>query len=294
MDGNKMRLTCPNCEAQYEVPTELVPLAGRDVQCSNCSTTWFQAHPDQIEETTEPALDLPPEPAEIEQDPHLTEDVPEVEEELPPPPPPRPEAAKRRAIDPSVQDVLRQEAEHEAHQRASENTGGLESQPDLGLDTTPIEPEPERRAREGRERMARMRGEPMPAAAAVAATTAAAGSRRALLPDIEEINSTLTSTSERRPAEAADADLKTDPRRGQPKKRKGGRRGFATVILLAAIAIAAYVFGPKIAEMVPAAGPMIEQYTALVEQARGWLSTSLDKALAWLDQMASENLGTGT
>ncbi|MDC0135779.1 zinc-ribbon domain-containing protein, partial [Sulfitobacter sp.] len=31
-----MRLICPNCDAQYEVPDDVMPVAGRDVQCSNC------------------------------------------------------------------------------------------------------------------------------------------------------------------------------------------------------------------------------------------------------------------
>lgn len=38
-----MRLTCPNCAAQYEVPEDVIPDEGRDVQCSNCGETWFQA-----------------------------------------------------------------------------------------------------------------------------------------------------------------------------------------------------------------------------------------------------------
>lgn len=41
-----MRLTCPNCGAQYEVPDDVIPESGRDVQCSNCGDTWFQTHPD--------------------------------------------------------------------------------------------------------------------------------------------------------------------------------------------------------------------------------------------------------
>lgn len=40
-----MRLTCPNCDAQYEVSDSVIPLHGRDVQCSNCGQTWFQTHP---------------------------------------------------------------------------------------------------------------------------------------------------------------------------------------------------------------------------------------------------------
>ena len=51
-----MRITCPNCGAQYEVPDEVIPAEGRDVQCSNCGDTWYQYHPDH-------------EPAEAEQPP---------------------------------------------------------------------------------------------------------------------------------------------------------------------------------------------------------------------------------
>ena len=36
-----MLIKCPNCNAQYEVPNDIVPAAGRDVQCSSCSKTWF-------------------------------------------------------------------------------------------------------------------------------------------------------------------------------------------------------------------------------------------------------------
>ncbi|HHB81612.1 MAG TPA: thioredoxin, partial [Aliiroseovarius sp.] len=37
-----MRLVCPNCGAQYEVDSRVIPENGRDVQCSNCGHTWFQ------------------------------------------------------------------------------------------------------------------------------------------------------------------------------------------------------------------------------------------------------------
>ena len=267
-----MRLICPNCGAQYEVPTEVIPNEGRDVQCSACSNTWFQAHPDHDTALAD----------EI--------DTPSVEP-VAPPPPPEPEVARpqRRELDPSVSDVLREEAEFEAAARAAEHTAPLESQPDLGLDA-PVEDESERRAREARERMARMRGEPLPDDVAVAAVTAAAGSRRDLLPDIEEINSTLRSSGERRrPAEATDADLPGTKPKIQ-RKGRGFRRSFLTMIVLAAVAVGAYVFGPKITETVPAAEPYVAQYTETVETARTWLGTSVDKGLAWLDQMASENL----
>lgn len=36
-----MRLTCPNCGVEYEVPEGLVPPDGKHVQCTNCHTRWF-------------------------------------------------------------------------------------------------------------------------------------------------------------------------------------------------------------------------------------------------------------
>jgi predicted Zn finger-like uncharacterized protein len=36
-----MRLTCPNCGAEYEVPDGLVPEGGKHVQCTDCDTRWF-------------------------------------------------------------------------------------------------------------------------------------------------------------------------------------------------------------------------------------------------------------
>ena len=52
-----MRLICPNCDAQYEVPDEVIPTSGRDVQCSNCGQTWFQHHADHMPEEEDEDLD---------------------------------------------------------------------------------------------------------------------------------------------------------------------------------------------------------------------------------------------
>ncbi|MDP3341596.1 zinc-ribbon domain-containing protein [Frigidibacter sp.] len=55
-----MRLTCPNCAAQYEVDDRVIPAAGRDVQCSNCGQAWFQPPAGaEFAETPEPEADLP-------------------------------------------------------------------------------------------------------------------------------------------------------------------------------------------------------------------------------------------
>jgi len=36
-----MRLSCPNCDAEYDIPDGMVPAAGRHVQCTACHTRWF-------------------------------------------------------------------------------------------------------------------------------------------------------------------------------------------------------------------------------------------------------------
>jgi len=177
-----MRLTCPNCDAQYEVPDEVMPKTGRDVQCSNCGQTWFQKHPD--------AIATPDEARRV-----LDDNTPDADEEISPPPPPMPNttSAARKQLDPSVADILREEAEAERKARERTTPPKLESQPELGESlnaATPPEDEAEVRAREARARMARMRGED-PVAAAGAAGAAATSSRKDLLPDIDEINSTL-------------------------------------------------------------------------------------------------------
>lgn len=277
-----MRLICPSCGAQYEVPDEVIPQEGRDVQCSSCSNTWFQTHPDHdralADEMDAPSVEpIAPPPAAAP-----------VEEVAQPDSTPQP---AQRSLDQSVADVLREEARIEAEARAAERSEPLESQPDLGL-TDPVETEADRRAREARERMAKMRGEPVPVAAPAAAAGAAAASvsRSDLLPDIEEINSTLRASGERRrPSAAEDADLEgTAPK--LRRKNHGFRRGFLLMIVMGAIAVASYVYGPRIGTLVPAAAPYVAQYSEQVDGARDWLSTNVDRGLAWLDQLASENL----
>lgn len=272
-----MRLICPNCDAQYEVVDDVIPADGRDVQCSNCGQTWFQHHPDHM-----PPADAVDETA----DPRSHEgDVPAADEERTQPP----SEPKRRELDPSVADILRQEAELEskARERAGE---GLESQPDLGLETR--ESDPDRRAREAQDRMARMRGEDpnaKPSPAEAAATAAAIGSRRDLLPDIEEINSTLRSTSDRQSGgTGAGAVSGGDTTPSRPVRRKAGfRRGFMLMIVLTLILGAIYVFAPQIAQSVPQANPYLSDYVAQVDMLRIWLDGRVTTLLTWLDTLAS-------
>lgn len=330
-----MRLICPNCGAQYEVPDEVIPETGRDVQCSNCGDTWFQHHPDhpapepesapesapatQTSQTSQVSWDSPDEPAaenegppqqdaepasepepedeskvapaqaETETETKHEEDTADASQDLDEPDDPsEPPAPSRRQLDPAIADVLREEAEQEREARAAESAGGLESQPDLGL--TQDHDDDDRRAREARARMARLRGEDENEGQAPDSTPEAQdidpSSRRNLLPDIDEINSSLDAGAPAPTQDTSDID-ELRHREYTPRKRSGFKRGFSFAIVLAALLLALYVFAPRIAEMVPVlAGPLetyVEQVNALralVDGQFGWLGD-------WLREMSS-------
>ncbi len=252
-----MRLICPNCGAQYEVPDAVVPREGRDVQCSDCGQTWFQHHADHVPEKEEPDL-----PAALAP----------TEEEVPPPAP--------RRVDANVKDILREEAEFESAARARD-ASNLESQPELGLD----EDTSSQREQDSRARIARLRGEEIAQARAeAAAVAAAAGSRRELLPDIEEINSTLRSTSDRRSTSAQLRDI--DP---NVLERRGGGfwGGFIIVVAIVAILFGLYAYAPQIARAVPAIDPFLNSYVTSVDNGRVWLNGHILSVLEWLEDTAA-------
>ena len=269
-----MRLTCPNCGAQYEVPDDVIPEDGRDVQCSNCGTTWFQ-QPAGAEDSA--GADEDPQDAvwhpEVDPDAH---EGPSVNPGAAPgtEPPARP--PRRRELDPEVADILREEAEREARVRAKESAS-LEEQPDLGLQ----EPEDEaaKRARQAQERMRRMRGEDArqaEEAAAAAAVSDRPKSRRDMLPDIDEINQTLRANNERRDTRSAQVTPEDETETG------GFGRGFIFTFLLFAIATALYVFAPRFAETVPPLADAMASYVSAVDQLRLWLDAQVTRALAML------------
>lgn len=264
-----MRLTCPNCGAQYEVPDEVIPAEGRDVQCSNCGDTWYQTHPDYpgsaFESEAEPeapeaASDLAGVRAAVTGEPEPQEPRPSEAAAAERP------AARKQELDRSVSEILREEAEREAQLRATE-AGGLESQPDLGLES-PADGEAARRSEQSRERMSQIRGE-SPGGPTQPTDT---GSRRGLLPDIEEINSTLRSSGNG--GQAARAGAAAAPADGA-RRRGGFSRGFLLALLLGAILALIYVNAPRIAQTWPQADPMLSAYVALVDQGRVWLDAKL-------------------
>lgn len=303
-----MRLVCPNCGAQYEVDDRVIPDSGRDVQCSACGHAWYQmpqghsaaddeaALPDHddtllpdddgdgesLGEDESAAPDEPtPDASEAEaSEPEgaAADDVPE--EAL------SSEGAARSTMGEDVRSILREEAEHELSRRATEQ---VETQPDLGLDSSPS-PEEERR-RIARERMARMRGldeeEVVEAESVEAERPPGTESdkareqipRRERFPDIEEINSTLDGHGM-----SGDADVTfVEGARGS-----GFGRGFFLVIFLAALLLAVYMLAPKLSETIPAFEPALTAYVEAVNVARAWLDTAMQGIITKIEAMVGD------
>ena len=267
-----MRLICPNCGAQYEVADDVIPQDGRDVQCSNCGHTWFEHH--GASDVEDAFTDQPLEQAQQAADEAV---VPEPAPAPAPEPAPAPAAdLQRTELDPAIADILREEAAREAQARSAEAANAIESQPDLGLDAAPA-PVVNKQEEQSQRRIATMRGE-----ATSDAVVANAGARREMLPDIEEINSSLRSEAERdAPQPALQAGT------AKPKKRDF-RIGFFTVMLLLAALLAIYIFADDIRALVPALSDLLDQYVAAVDQARIWLDMQMQKLLEMAKPEATE------
>lgn len=346
-----MRLICPNCGAQYEVDSRVIPDTGRDVQCSNCGHTWFQqpAHLDkelaeelgyEIPDEDASLTETPPESAVVQpsseefhvdvpaaaQEPELApepelepepESVPEPVDVPEPALEPEPEfeaeqdAISMRASEPeyeiedsedlpppaqdtapqssvalkdSVRDILRAEVEFDHAMRQTEGET-IETQPDLGLE----EPAQDSAKKSLRERMARLRGlDPADPGLVAGGVAAATGKRRDLLPDIEEINSTLSAASER----DDDGTVPDEDTRRERAERSGFRTVFLTLVLIAVFLVALYILSPLIAAKVPALAGAMETYVHMANGFRGWLDQTLSAASTRLNALLGQLSGS--
>lgn len=312
-----MRLVCPNCGAQYAIAEDVIPPAGRDVQCSNCGHTWFQT-PDglmEAEPSVQPPAPVPSEaPSEALVEDHFEEEVdlpesedvhtpapqgdahedrfmeateethhvdeptfsPESEPEVVPEPEPAPEPEpepeapapepSQRGLDSSVADILREEAEFEQAARAAEHAP-LETQTDMDL---PPEPATDQRGSryDGLGNQPRERAAAITAAAAVS-TAAAVDTetrRSTLLPDIDEINSSLRPGADQSQAAGIDE---------MPRRKSGFRRGFIWIVALFLIAVLIYIFAPQISAALPQIEPALTAYVGWVDGLRLWLDAKV-------------------
>ncbi|AMY67432.1 hypothetical protein [Frigidibacter mobilis] len=118
------------------------------------------------------------------------------------------------------------------------------------------------------ERGAILRGEDPELEAEIAAANRPP--RRELLPDIEEINSTLRATSERG-REAAAVDAPEALRR----RRSGFRLGFGLSLGLVLVLLGVYLGAPRISAQLPGAAPALASYVGAIDQGRIWLDRTV-------------------
>ena len=95
-----MRLVCPKCKANYEIPRHAVPIGGREVKCDSCGHSWFQTRTktSNDEQLIEPQTKI------------TKEDTEEIASA----------ASDQKKIDPSVIKILREEAKREIEARDQE------------------------------------------------------------------------------------------------------------------------------------------------------------------------------
>ena len=286
-----MRLICPNCGAQYEVDAAMIPADGRDVQCSNCVTTWFQ--PGKHDADQAPAAARMPSAT-------APEDVPTPIPAQTEPPKPR-----RQGTYAGELEIIRQEAAREARMRAAEALETQEEMPlDMPADTAErgrqaraqiaelTRPEPEDATAKNKTAEVELAPEATPELAddlaqdlapAPQSPTIAPGKpaeaeadttaqRRDLLPDIEEINSTLSPDDVAREQDIAAV---VETRRPAPPERAGRRLGFGFVMAAVVIAAIAYVTAGSLAQAVPDAAPALTMYVAWVNDLRVQLNEVL-------------------
>jgi predicted Zn finger-like uncharacterized protein len=260
-----MRLTCPNCGARYEVDDGMIPPDGRDVQCSNCATTWFQPgrrpEPEPEPEETvaaEPQVTPSPTALPVETPAKPSQFEAEAEAEAGPRAP--------RTIDPDVRDILREEAEREARLRRGEPEP-VETQSEMSLDQ-PSAGDDRGRRRAERETDLDAAQEGFDVAPPEVSAHAEAA-RRDLLPDIEEINSTLRATGDRVASEADASDIETVDT--ALRRRQGVRIGFGLTVMAAAVLAWVYLSSERVAGWLPVAEPVLDGYVSVIDGARFWL-----------------------
>lgn len=293
-----MRLVCPNCSAQYEVDAGIIPVEGRDVQCSNCGHTWFETRKSDTQPVAPPPEPVVNDAPETEPEPEIDEPVEAVESDDDDgfSPAARAMAAATDAADqvedtfedtldaeevfgPEVTPVrrgataedmrlLREEADREIAKRRALPSGAFETQADLGVDLdsqrTPSRALRARQAHRGEATSAPPPEAPKPSPAPSVDTedqvedNAYQEPQRDLLPDIDEINSSLR--QEVPPEKAAKA-----------RRKSGFRFGFFLTILIAVGLILTYAYAPAIARVLPEAEPPLISYVDMANRARDWV-----------------------
>lgn len=183
-----------------------------------------------------------------------------------------PKPTGRRPADAADLDILREEAKREMSQRRAPPSDSIETQADLGLDSIREKKPPSRALRA---RAAHL-GEDLPddfefdteptepdsrpVSEPSEEIIHREESRRDLLPDIEEINSTL------KPAKGSPEALQ------QARQRSGFRFGFLLILFVVLGMIFTYAQAPAIARALPDTEPALIKYVDQANSLRDWIS----------------------
>lgn len=211
-----------------------------------------------------------------------------------------PRLAPKRALDPAIAEVLRAEAAREAQRRRQESAELLEEQQEFSLTPGAAPSSGDGDVSAVTEDAPEAPSDPIPdppddtrtpekddtpdlalASSAMASRTKGRFSeatrepvpRRDLLPDIEEINSSLRAKG----ADGTDERKIYTPEQTQEYKRhgRGFRLGFSVVLILATACVLVYGFAPKISATAPRLTPWLEIYVAEVNAARTWMNIQI-------------------
>ncbi|WP_417807249.1 zinc-ribbon domain-containing protein [Thioclava sp.] len=206
---------------------------------------------------------------------------------------PKAGATPRKPLDDSLLSVLREEAEREAAHRRAEGVSELQVQDEMALDGAPEATEapiaPAARLAEQRRSVPDFSDLNDPDAEDEDRVADLNGSEpddpqrtrgRERLPNIDEINDTLTATTDRTGESIAESSPEMAARR-----RSGFSRGFVVVLLLAAVFALTYIFAPRISARFPAAAAPMARYVATVDQGRVWLN---DQMSAMTDKLQGD------
>jgi predicted Zn finger-like uncharacterized protein len=279
-----VRIVCPKCEAEYEIPAEALPAAGRDMKCSGCAHAWYQlAQPIRpsgpAKAVAGSGVDAAMAKAETAaahaRVPAWSEPQPEVEPEIEDEPAPEIRVPPRR-IDPQVLEILQQEAEREVLARKSASSLPARPRPREIVDP---------RKEIGntiRDRLARLQEAERERSGKAAPKPAKEKPAKEPFPDIASL----------RPAKAKPAPPYTTlPARAQKdtqlpailsprdivlttieREQRGFRIGFLLPVVLIVAGLALYAAAPRIGASYPAAAPMLER----VHQGGSAILVSLD------------------
>ena len=303
-----MLLVCPNCGAQYEVEAEVIPLEGRDVQCSTCGETWWATR----EAAPEPEAEAQDQP-DPGTDPQHHEAAAEEEQEQAPPAESwfsrararseeaeAPEAGDLDATEPEPADLdapqpapvaesdngdfwVRDDGaepedifpgeDADLHPEASPEADAPEPAA-LSVPRRPLDPQVADVLRQEAQRETdarRAEGANAGDRAMAPAAPAAARSEEdepAAATDLPDIDE-INSTLEG--DEDFDEEALLAELIEEERRRMGRMRGFGLMMLLTGLVALSYVFAPAISDAVPALRPMMDSYVAAVNEIRVWL-----------------------